>query len=199
MPSFSIRAFRASLLWHLTTPSLPPAPVRRRRSRVTGLLSPLAPPRRSGGSRYPAKRFPSGVAIFALKAVTVHHDFKRRKHMPQDTHLQSCIDECTYCHAICSRTIQYCLEKSGRYAGANHVRLLQDCTEICLASANFMLRGSEFYPNTCGVCAEICDRCARSCEKIGGGQDERMSECSQTCRRCAQSCHEMSVSGRLVA
>ena len=119
--------------------------------------------------------------------------------MLEDTHLQSCIDECTHCRAICLRTIQYCLEKSGRYAGPNHVRLLQDCVEICLASANFMLRGSEFYPNTCGVCAEICDRCARSCEKIGGGQDEHMNECALTCRGCAQSCHEMSVSGRLVA
>ena len=167
--------------------------------RATGLLSSSCYSEQTEWVSVSTAKAISEAAIFALKAVTVHHDFKRKKHMLQDTDLQSCIDECTRCHAICLRTMQYCLQKSARYAGANHVRLLQDCTEICLASANFMLRGSEFYPNTCGVCAEICDRCARSCEKIGGGQDEHMNECSQTCRRCAQSCHEMSVSGRLVA
>ena len=167
--------------------------------RATGLLSSSCYREQTGWVSVSAAKAISEVTIFALKTVPVHHDFKRKKHMLEDTHLQSCIDECTHCRAICLRTIQYCLEKSGRYAGPNHVRLLQDCVEICLASANFMLRMSEFYPNTCAVCAEICDRCARSCEKIGGGQDEHMNECALTCRGCAQSCHEMSVSGRLVA
>ena len=118
--------------------------------------------------------------------------------MVTETHLQSCIDECTRCHALCTKTIQYCLEKSGRYAHANHIRLLQDCAEICRASANFMLRGSDLHPNMCGVCAEICDRCARSCEKVGGGQDEHMKECAGTCRLCSDSCHYMSIAHPLI-
>jgi hypothetical protein len=57
-----------------------------------------------------------------------------------ETQLQSCIDDCTRCYAMCTKTIQCCLEKSGKHAEANHVRLLQDCAEVCVTSTNFMLR-----------------------------------------------------------
>jgi len=36
------------------------------------------------------------------------------------------------------------------------------------AVADFMRRGSNLYPHTCGASAEACDQCAQSCEKIGG-------------------------------
>jgi len=110
--------------------------------------------------------------------------------MPRDTHLQSCIDDCTHCHALCTETIQYCLEKSGKYAESDHVRLLQDCAEICLTATDFMLRGSDLRPYTCGVCAQVCDLCASSCEQLGGSEDVQMKECAETCRQCARSCGE---------
>src|SRR5271169_4686577 len=108
--------------------------------------------------------------------------------MPTDTHFQSCIDECTHCHAICTTTIQYCLEKSGRFASASHIRLLQDCAEFCSTCVDFMLRGSDLHHETCGVCAEACVRCAVSCEQLGGGKDMQLKDCAEICRRCAQSC-----------
>lgn len=119
--------------------------------------------------------------------------------MVRETQMQSCIDDCTRCHAICTETIQYCLEKGGKYAEANLVRLLQDCAQMCATSADFMLRGSEFHPSTCGVCAEVCDRCARACEQVGGADDAEMKQCAETCRRCAQCCHEMSKRRRAAA
>jgi hypothetical protein len=119
--------------------------------------------------------------------------------MLRATDLQSCIDDCTRCHAVCTETIQYCLEKSGKHAEANHVRRLEDCAEICLTAADFMLRGSDLHPDLCGVCAEACDRCARSCEQVGGSDDLQMRECAETCRRCAQSCRQMSQLGHQAA
>ena len=112
--------------------------------------------------------------------------------MLKNAHLQSCIDECTHCHAVCTTTIQFCLEKSGRYAEASHIRLLQDCAELCLTSANLMLRGSDLHPEACGVCAEACVRCALSCEQVAGSKEQQLTECAETCRRCAQSCEAMS-------
>ncbi len=39
------------------------------------------------------------------------------------------------------------------------------------------------------ACAEICEACAESCDRIGG---KEMESCAEACRRCAQSCREMS-------
>jgi hypothetical protein len=52
-----------------------------------------------------------------------------------------------------------------------------------------MLRGSDLHVLTCGVCAEVCMRCAEACERMG--DDETMKRCAEVCRRCAESCRQM--------
>jgi hypothetical protein len=79
----------------------------------------------------------------------------------------------------------------GRHAESAHIRLMLDCAEICQTSANFMLRGSELHSRTCGVCAEVCERCARDCEQLG--DDAHMRACAEACRRCADSCKHMAA------
>lgn len=106
-------------------------------------------------------------------------------------HMQHCIDACTTCHGVCIETISHCLRMGGKHAEAAHIRLMIDCAEICQTSANFMLRGSDLHTLTCGVCAEVCDRCAADCEKFTG--DEVMQRCAEACRACAKSCHEMAA------
>ncbi|HEU5102906.1 MAG TPA: four-helix bundle copper-binding protein [Roseiflexaceae bacterium] len=76
-----------------------------------------------------------------------------------DGHIQQCIQECTNCHSICLATVPHCLEMGGAHASPAHIGLLLDCAEICQTSANFMLRGSALHTHTCGVCADICERC----------------------------------------
>lgn len=104
-------------------------------------------------------------------------------------HLQHCIENCTRCHQICLSIIRHCLEKGGSHSQPQHIRLLQDCAEICQTSANFMLRQSPLHHHTCRVCSEICQLCADDCERMG--DDPKMKECAQVCRTCAQSCAEM--------
>lgn len=115
--------------------------------------------------------------------------------MPKATKIkpevQQCIDNCLECHSICMETITYCLEKGGKHAEANHIRLLQDCAQICQTSADFMIRVSDIHPQTCGVCAEVCERCAKSCEQFEG--DAVMRRCAEMCHRCADSCRKMSM------
>ena len=102
--------------------------------------------------------------------------------------MQECIQNCLDCHRICLETVQQCLQMGGKHAEANHIRMLLDCAQICITSADFMSRGSEFHGLTCGVCAEICQRCADECERIGG---DFMQRCAEICRRCAESCRQM--------
>lgn len=106
-----------------------------------------------------------------------------------DHDMEAYIDERENCHRACVRAARYCLEKGGRHAAPEHIRLLIDCAEICQTSANFMLRGSAVHKTICGACAEVCDRCAESCEAIG--DDAQMKECAEVCRACADSCRKM--------
>ena len=110
--------------------------------------------------------------------------------MSQQMH--ECIENCTNCHNICIETAAHCLQMGGKHAEASHIRTLLDCADICATSASFMLRGSDFHKQTCGLCAEVCEQCATSCEQIDPN-DEQMRACAEMCRRCAQSCRAMAA------
>lgn len=111
-------------------------------------------------------------------------------HEERTREMQACIDNCQECHAVCIDTISHCLEMGGEHASAEHIRLLQDCVQICMASTDFMLRQSEYHADVCGVCADICDACATQCESMADGSDF-MQECADICRKCAESCRQM--------
>lgn len=108
------------------------------------------------------------------------------------TLMQECIDNCTQCHNLCVETINHCLEMGGMHAEASHIRIMQDCAQLCATSADFMLRGSDMHSTTCGACAEACERCADDCERLADG-DEQMLRCAEMCRACAASCREMAA------
>jgi len=101
---------------------------------------------------------------------------------------ERCIQACLDCYRCCLSTAAYCQAAGGQHTEAEHLRLLADCAEICRVSADFMIRRSASHPAVCGVCAEICARCASDCERMG---DERMRSCADVCRRCAQQCQAM--------
>ena len=104
--------------------------------------------------------------------------------------MQECINNCLSCHAVCLETIAQCLQMGGEHAEPSHITTLQDCAQICMTSADFMLRGSNSHGQTCGVCADICERCAVDCESMADGNDF-MARCAAECRRSAESCRRM--------
>lgn len=111
--------------------------------------------------------------------------------------MQDCITDCLDCHSVCLATIGHCLQKGGEHAEHAHIRLLQDCAQICITSADFMLRGSPLHQMTCRICAGVCEMCADDCAQIA--DDETMVLCVETCRRCAKSCSEMASAERKAA
>jgi hypothetical protein len=110
----------------------------------------------------------------------------------EDPNTQRCIALCNECAETSSHTLIHCLDKGGRHAASDHIRLLVDCAQICDTAVAFMARGSELQPMVCGVCADVCERCAASCERFG--DDEMMRKCADLCRRCAESCAAMAGS-----
>lgn len=93
------------------------------------------------------------------------------------------------CEAICVQTIQYCLDVGGAHAEPAHLRLMQDCSDVCETSTKVMLRGSTQHEQLTVACANLCDLCAASCEKFVG--DAQMKACANQCRLCASACRQM--------
>ena len=108
-----------------------------------------------------------------------------------DRSMRECIDACVDCARVCAETLTYCLSKGGEHVRPEHLKALQDCVDICATDAAFMVRGSEHHTELCGVCADVCQACAVSCE--GFGNDAQMKACAEACRRAAESCRKMSA------
>ena len=102
-----------------------------------------------------------------------------------------CIQNCQDCHRACLQTFAYCLKRGGGHAGAELLRNLLDCGDICSTSAAFMIRASDLHPHVCAACAAVCDQCAEQCADIG--DDSRMNALADTCRHCADSCRAMAT------
>jgi hypothetical protein len=103
--------------------------------------------------------------------------------------VRACIEACQRCHSVCSTTLMHCLDKGGKHASSDHIRLLVDCAEICATSAGFMLRDSPLHHWVCGACAAVCEACARDCEAMA--DDEEMRRCAAVCHECAELCRTM--------
>ncbi len=104
--------------------------------------------------------------------------------------IADCIKTCLECHRVCLATIAHCLGKGGRHAELAHIRIMQDCAQICLVAADFMTRSSPHHPHLCAECAEICRQCERSCAEHPDA-DDAMRRCAEICRRCAEECAAM--------
>jgi hypothetical protein len=111
--------------------------------------------------------------------------------------MQECIKNCLDCHAVCLETISHCLAKGGDHTAPEHIRILQDCAQICITNADFMLRRSPLHQMTCRICSGICEMSAEDCTRLA--DDEAMVLCIEMCRRCAASCAEMSAVERKAA
>ena len=104
--------------------------------------------------------------------------------------MQQCIQNCLDCHATClTMQANHCLEAGGKHVEQTHFKLMMDCAQICITSADFMLRQSAHHKHICAECADICNACADSCEAVGD-----MQMCVEACRKCAQSCGAMGQS-----
>jgi hypothetical protein len=103
--------------------------------------------------------------------------------------MRGCIEECLRCYQMClAEASLHCLEAGGQHVAPEHFRLMLACAETCRTSAHLMLLGVAQHKASCAACAELCEACARSCERVGD-----MQECAEVCDRCAESCRRMAA------
>jgi hypothetical protein len=93
----------------------------------------------------------------------------------------------TDCHQACIEALSWGLQQRGEPAHLLHARLMLDCAQMCDAARDMMLRSSDFAHQAAALTAEVCDRCAASCERMGDG----MAACAGACRACAEACRAL--------
>ena len=111
--------------------------------------------------------------------------------MAKDELMQDCLRNCLKCYQMCMQTINYCLEKGGKHAEPERIKVLMDCAEICQTNANFLLRNSPQHASVSTACALVCRVCGSACDEIG--DDEIMKDCAAACFMCAESCEAMTT------
>src|SRR5260370_8637993 len=92
--------------------------------------------------------------------------------------VQRSIDDCKECHLICVQTIQYSVQQGGPHVAPDHLRLLEDCAQLCQTSEDFMLRGSPISAAVCTVCADVCAQFAVSFDHVGRGTEAHLQPCA---------------------
>lgn len=93
------------------------------------------------------------------------------------------------CAESCELCATSCLREPNVQAMANCAQLNRECAEVCWASASLMSMDSQFAKQFCGLCATVCDACAKECERHNMDHCKR---CAQACRTCADECRKMS-------
>lgn len=103
--------------------------------------------------------------------------------------MEVCIQNCLDCYQSCTQLAAHCIRKGGTMAEPFHIAVLNDCAGACQASADFLIRRSEYYYAMCEICAEICTACAADCESMA--DDDLARKCADFCKKAAGSCIEM--------
>ena len=95
--------------------------------------------------------------------------------------MRDCINDCLNCHNVCMDRAMGTLA-AGK---PEHVKVLLDCAEICLATAHSMMRSSQLHGYFCNACQAVCTHCAGICDTMGD------RDCANACRTCATSCQQI--------
>ena len=98
--------------------------------------------------------------------------------------------DCQRCIDGCKKAESFSEHKGGKFASQDHIRHLKDCITACTTSADFLNRGSGLSKDAAKLTIDACDKCATSCESLGG---DSLKSCADDCRRLAESLKKVSL------
>jgi hypothetical protein len=101
---------------------------------------------------------------------------------------QSCIVACMNCVVACNHCAACCLQEPDVKMLAACIGLDMDCAQVCQVAAALMSGGSDFAPQMCRLCADVCKACAAEC---GQHDMDHCQQCAEACRICAGECEKV--------
>ncbi len=105
--------------------------------------------------------------------------------LPAAPALQACIVACLAAHAALRAQVGASPGVRGA-AESPLERLLRDCSEVCLATAQYLRSESVFLQRMCEACAAMCEECADASFAAGG-----LDAVVGACRECAACCRAL--------
>ena len=109
------------------------------------------------------------------------------------TLLAAAIDAISDCAQACIADTDADLGEQDVTEMVRCIRLCQDCTDVCTATAAIISRPADYDPDVARpllqACAAICKSCGDECERHAHMQHCRV--CAEACRRCEQACREL--------
>ncbi len=104
--------------------------------------------------------------------------------------LDRVIDDLMDTYRICHQTAAYCIDSGGDLATLVRLRAFDDCAEINLTLANFLLRASEHWRDLATLCVEVSTACASEIEDVEHG-DGQLRAAYAACQRSRHACLEL--------
>src|SRR5688500_241714 len=101
---------------------------------------------------------------------------------------QSCIDACIACALACEHCATECLKEEDVKMMVRCIELDRECASVCRSAAELMSIGGAHASLLCGVCADICEACAREWEMH---DMQHALDCAEACAACAEECSRM--------
>lgn len=132
-----------------------------------------------------------GVAAAGLAAVgSANSAFAAQNGKGEENIHAKCAKACFDCEAMCSHAFHHCYKQvqAGKQEYAKAMHLCVDCGDVCSTSGKLVARMSPLMVHTCRACAECCEDCIKSCEKL---DDPDIKAFVASLRTCAESCREM--------
>lgn len=104
--------------------------------------------------------------------------------------LDRVIDDLMETYRICHQTAAYCIDSGGDLATLTRLKAFDDCAEVNLTLANFLLRASEHSMKLAALCRDISAACARAIEDVEHG-DGQLRAAYAACQRSHHACKEL--------
>jgi hypothetical protein len=107
--------------------------------------------------------------------------------------LAAAIDAISDCAQACIADTDADLSEQNVTEMVRCIRLCQDCTDVCTATAAVISRPADYDADVARpllqACAAICKSCGDECERHAHMQHCRI--CAEACRRCERACREL--------
>ena len=103
------------------------------------------------------------------------------------TKFAACIRACLDCQAACNDCSKVCIESPQVKELLRCIILNRDCGLFCHTTAFLLEHGSEFLPQVCRLCSEVCEvceACAKECDRLN------LAPCRRTAKACRHCVHE---------
>lgn len=100
-----------------------------------------------------------------------------------DLLVDTCIEAC---HAAATALRRHAAQRTAAGVEDRLLGLMQDCAEVCLATAGYLRADSVFRLRMLDACADLCRECATATEAHATHADA-----AAACRACARSCQAL--------